>query len=173
MTTTGRVRRDADSGAAAVEFALLFPLFMLIVFGVINMGFGFNQKINLTQAAREASRYGATLSIAASGPGNSGTVTTWLQKVTDVAISAGGGDLAATRTGRYVCVTHVDSDGTITSQVTGSGGPSASALCLADGRTDARVQVVVRSQTVIDFVFWGGAITVGSESTTHYEAVPT
>ncbi|HEX8004369.1 MAG TPA: TadE/TadG family type IV pilus assembly protein [Mycobacteriales bacterium] len=167
------VRARAEDGAAAVEFALLFPLFLLIVFGVINMGFGFNQKINLTQAAREASRYGATLSIKASAPGNSGTITTWLQKVTDVAISAGGHDLEASRPNRYVCVAHVSSTGTVTSQVTGTGGPASSALCFADGRTDARVQIVVRSQTLVDFVFWGGAIDVGGESVTHFEAVPT
>lgn len=166
-----RVTRCAEDGAAAVEFALLFPLFLLIVFGVVNMGFGFNQKINLTQAAREASRYGATLSIRASAPGNSGTVATWLQKVTDVAISAGGNDLAATRPNRYVCVAYVSSTGTITSKVTGTGGPGTNALCFPDGRSDTRVQVVVRSQTIVDFVFMGKAIDVGSESATHYEAV--
>lgn len=163
--TAARVRRG-DSGAAAVEFALLFPLFLLIVFGVINMGFGFNQKINLTQAAREASRYGATLSFDAAG----GDVDDWLQKVTDVALSAGGDDLAPTRPGRYVCIAHVDNDGNVNSQVTGTGGPSSNALCYADNRTDARVQVVVRSQTVLDFVLWGGAISIGSSSVTHYEA---
>lgn len=164
----GRLRR-ADSGAAAVEFALLFPLFMLIVFGVINMGFGFNQKINLTQAAREASRYGATLSFAAAG----GDVDDWLDKVTAVAVSAGGGDLAATRPGRYVCVAHIDASNVATSRVTGTGGPASNAPCVADGRTDARVQVVVRSQTVVDFVFWGGAMSIGSDSVTHYEAAVT
>jgi len=167
--TTGGMRRDTERGAAAVEFALLFPLFLVIVFGVINMGFGFNQKINLTQAAREASRYGATLSFEAAG----GDVDDWLQKVTDVAISAGGNDLDVTRAGRYVCVAHVDSDGVIKSKVTGTGGPASGALCVADGRTDSRVQVVVRSQTVIDFIFMGGTIEIGSDSVTHFEAKAT
>lgn len=166
--TARRLRYGADDGAAAVEFALLFPLFMLIVFGVINMGFGFNQKINLTQTAREASRYGATLSFDSAG----GDVDDWLTKVADVAESTGGNDLEATRPGRYICVAHIESGatGTATSLVRGSGGPSSTQACYDDDRDDERVQVVVRSQTVIDFVFWGGAVTVGSESTTHYEA---
>lgn len=168
--STWRPRRDAENGAAAVEFALLFPLFLVIVFGIINMGFGFNHKINLTQTAREASRYGATLSVAASGPGNSGTVSTWLAKVTEVAKSAGGDDLADDRSGRYICVALVEADGTTTSLVTGTGGPASSALCIADGRSDARVQVVVRSDSVLDFIFLGGKINIGSDSVTHYEA---
>ena len=164
--TAARVRRGGEDGAAAVEFALLFPLFLVIVFGVINMGFGFNQKINLTQAAREASRYGATLSFDAAG----GDVNDWLQKVTDVVVSAGGADLEPGRSGRYICVAHVDADGNVNSLVTGTGGPSSNAVCYDDNRTDARVQVVVRSDTVLDFVLWGGSFNLGSSSVTHYEA---
>ena len=164
--TARRLRPRGTDGAAAVEFALLFPLFMLIVFGVINMGFGFNQKINLTQAAREASRYGATLSFTAAG----GDVDDWLAKVAAVAESAGGNDLDAGRPGRYICIAHVASDGTANSLVVGAGGPASDAECYDDDRDDERVQVVVRSRTIVDFVFMGGAITVGSESTTHYEA---
>lgn len=162
-----RTRRDG--GAAAVEFALLFPLFIAIVFGIINFGFAFNQKINLTQAAREASRYGATLSLKASASGNAGTVDTWLAKVRDVALSAGGDDLATGRGGRYVCVAYVSA--TVTKSLTvGSGGPSSGQPCYDDSRDDDRVQVVVRSDTVLDVLLFGGKINVGSESVTHYEA---
>lgn len=171
-------RARGDRGAAAVEFALLFPLFLIIVFGVIDMGFGFNQKINLTQAARETSRYGATLSLKSTAPGNAGTVDTWLPKVVTVALSAGGDDLAASRSGRYVCVSYVDPtvtpavarkavvNGALSSPVLSSG------TCTTDGRDDNRVQVVLRSDTTVDFLFLGGAITVGSSSTSHFEAVP-
>lgn len=169
LTTTRR-----DSGAAAVEFALLFPLFLAIVFGIINFGFAFNQKINLTQTAREASRYGATLSLAASGTGSppNGTIDTWLSKVQSVALSAGGEDVAASRSGRYVCVAYVSATQT-KSLTIGSGAPASSAPCFPDGRTDTRVQVVVRSDTVLDVLLFGGSITVGSQSATHYEAATT
>jgi Flp pilus assembly protein TadG len=49
-------RHARDRGAAAVEFALLFPLLMLIVFGIIDFGRALNAQITLTQAAREGVR---------------------------------------------------------------------------------------------------------------------
>jgi len=50
----GSVR--SDRGAAAVEFALLLPLLVLIVFGLIDFGRAINTQITLTQAAREGAR---------------------------------------------------------------------------------------------------------------------
>ncbi len=50
----GRTR--TDQGAAAVEFALLVPLVLLILFGVIDFGRAFNIQETLTQAAREGVR---------------------------------------------------------------------------------------------------------------------
>ncbi len=44
-----------DAGAAAVEFALLLPLFIMLVFGIISGGFTFDRWISVTQSAREAS----------------------------------------------------------------------------------------------------------------------
>lgn len=49
-------RHGGDRGATAVEFALLFPLLMLIVFGTIDFGRALNAQITLTQAAREGVR---------------------------------------------------------------------------------------------------------------------
>ena len=48
-----------DRGAAAIEFALLFPLLMLILFGIIDFGRALNAQITLTQAAREGARLDA------------------------------------------------------------------------------------------------------------------
>jgi Flp pilus assembly pilin Flp len=48
-------RRDQD-GAAAVEFALLLPLLVLLLFGLIEFGFAFSTRIQATNAAREAAR---------------------------------------------------------------------------------------------------------------------
>jgi Flp pilus assembly pilin Flp len=47
--------RDQD-GAAAVEFALLLPLLVLLLFGFIQFGLAFNTRIQATNAAREAAR---------------------------------------------------------------------------------------------------------------------
>lgn len=48
-----------DRGAAAVEFALLLPLLLLLIFGIIDFGRALNAQITLTQAAREGARLAA------------------------------------------------------------------------------------------------------------------
>src|SRR5690349_22927626 len=53
------MKQARDRGAAAIEFALLFPLLMLIVFGIIDFGRALNAQITLTQAAREGVRLDA------------------------------------------------------------------------------------------------------------------
>ena len=45
-----------DRGATAVEFALLVPLLLLLVFGIIDFGRALNAQITITQAAREGAR---------------------------------------------------------------------------------------------------------------------
>lgn len=45
-----------DGGTALVEFALLTPLFFLIVFGIIDFGSAYNQQHELRSAAREGAR---------------------------------------------------------------------------------------------------------------------
>ena len=45
-----------EEGAAAVEFALLLPLLVLLLFGLIQFGAAFNTRIQATNAAREAAR---------------------------------------------------------------------------------------------------------------------
>lgn len=52
-------RRARDRGSAAVEFALLLPALLLIVFGIIDFGRALNAQITLTQAAREGARLAA------------------------------------------------------------------------------------------------------------------
>jgi Flp pilus assembly protein TadG len=48
-----------DRGTAAVEFALVLPLLLFILFGIIDFGRALNAQIVLTQAAREGARLAA------------------------------------------------------------------------------------------------------------------
>lgn len=47
-------------GQSLVEFALVLPLLVLIVFGVLDLGRAFYALITITNAAREGARYGIT-----------------------------------------------------------------------------------------------------------------
>jgi Flp pilus assembly protein TadG len=51
-------QRGRDDGASAVEFALVLPLLIILVFGIISFGIVFAQKLALGNAARQAARYG-------------------------------------------------------------------------------------------------------------------
>jgi Flp pilus assembly protein TadG len=53
-----RVRRP-DGGAAAVEFAIILPLLLAVVFGVIDFGRMMANQITLNEAAREGARAAA------------------------------------------------------------------------------------------------------------------
>jgi len=53
------IRGAREQGAAAVEMALILPVLLIVVFGIIEFGFVFNAQISLTQAVREGVRVGA------------------------------------------------------------------------------------------------------------------
>jgi len=52
-------RRHRDEGAAAVEFALVLPVLLLLIFGIVDFGRMLNAKITVNEAAREGARAAA------------------------------------------------------------------------------------------------------------------
>lgn len=50
------MRQRNERGAAAVEFALILPVLLLILIGVVEFSLGFNAQLSLNQAAREGAR---------------------------------------------------------------------------------------------------------------------
>lgn len=51
--------KQNERGAAVVEFALIFPLLMMLVFGAVQFGLVFNRQQALHAAAREGARLAA------------------------------------------------------------------------------------------------------------------
>jgi Flp pilus assembly protein TadG len=77
-------RKTSDRGTAAVEFVLVLPVLLLIVFGIIDFGRALNAQISLTGAAREGVRLAALgypdaaiqARVAAAAPSLSGVTAT-------------------------------------------------------------------------------------------------
>jgi Flp pilus assembly protein TadG len=56
--------RRRQHGGAAVEFAIVLPLFCAVVFGTIDYGWYFYQRFTLAAAIRDGIRYGVTVPLA-------------------------------------------------------------------------------------------------------------
>lgn len=70
MARTRSVHRPRDRGAAAVELALVLPIFLILIFGLIQYGWLFYQVQETSFAVREGAR------VAAVGTQNSAGVAT-------------------------------------------------------------------------------------------------
>lgn len=60
--------RSSHEGQAMVELALTFPLFIMVLFGIITLGIGVFYQQQVTNAAREAARYASIHSATSSKP---------------------------------------------------------------------------------------------------------
>jgi Flp pilus assembly protein TadG len=163
-----RQSRGRERGAALVEMALVLPLLLMLLLGIVSAGLAYNHQLALTHAAREAGRYGATLSVTAAGGMNN-----WLTAVSDRAVSAATGSLDPGTPGLYVCVAYVSGgsapndtttrieDGTITSDT-----------CFTDGRPANERRVQVRVERDVDFnaLVFQTTLTLDSEAVNRFEA---
>jgi Flp pilus assembly protein TadG len=50
------VRQPSERGAAAVEFALIFPILVVLVLGIVEFGRAYNVQTTLSGAARQGAR---------------------------------------------------------------------------------------------------------------------
>jgi len=53
-----RLHSKGQSGASAVEFAIILPILVLLLFGIIEIGFALYDKAMITNASREGARAG-------------------------------------------------------------------------------------------------------------------
>ena len=68
MKRVGLPRRGRTRGQTMVEFALVLPLFVMLLFGIVVLGIGIFYQQQLTNAAREAARYASVHSATAQQP---------------------------------------------------------------------------------------------------------
>jgi Flp pilus assembly protein TadG len=154
-----------DSGAAMVEMAIAFGVLVTLLVGTVTAAIAFSQQNSIENAAREGSRYAATL------PGDP-RQKSWLEDVIRVTRAAGVGDLDATVPGQFICVAFVD--GTVTA-LRESGGVTAatttSSECYTDGlaSTEVRVQVVTGRDSKIQAVFFSADLDLRGQAAARWE----
>ncbi len=94
-----RPRRDRRRGAAAVEFALVLPLFVTVLFGVIEYGWVFYQNFNVASSVRDGLRVGVTVAQVASPDPKATAVKRTQDLLTAVGINPASVTLNATYNG--------------------------------------------------------------------------
>lgn len=137
-------RLRGDEGANAVEFALLLPVLLVLLFGTMYGSALYNSQQTLNQAAREGARFAATLPITGFGhttapPPDS---SAWFTEVHDRVEGILDLDRPLASDPPRVCVRFYADDGVTTSQVSrpASSCPPVSAAGPLQG---ARVEVTV------------------------------
>ena len=63
MTRWSRIRATSDRGATLVEFAIVIPVFMMLIIGLFTGANLVNRQIQVSHAARNGARYGASLNL--------------------------------------------------------------------------------------------------------------
>lgn len=163
-------RRGADErGAALVEFALVLPLVVVMTFGMMTSAMAYNNKMDLTHAAREGARYGSTLPLTqcSGSPNPCGGTTTWAQLVRSVVVERAMG--AVTAADVCVALVHGSSASVNTPTTSYSTG---GAVCFPESSGDAgnRVQILItKSDSAIDAVFFRIPLALTSEATAKFE----
>ena len=56
-------RKPHNAGVAAVELAIILPIFLLLIFGILEFGHAWYIKYTITNASREGARYGTVYRI--------------------------------------------------------------------------------------------------------------
>ena len=61
MKALSRARRTDEAGQGLIEFALLLPVFALLLLGMLEFGLAFNHHLTIEYATREGARVGSAL----------------------------------------------------------------------------------------------------------------
>ena len=152
-------RRRTDDGVALVEFALILPVFAMLLLGLITGGIALNDKQQITHATREGARYAATVPA-----GQDFTSGTWASNVRDVIVARSEGALTASD----VCVSLVEGNNPTTAVTEGTYGPTyhstaaSGAACITgqtypvvSGDSGRRAQVTATRDVTIELGLFG------------------
>jgi Flp pilus assembly protein TadG len=147
-----------ERGVTLVEFALILPLFMMLVLGMVTGGHAYFRKISITDAVREGARYGVTY------PADLGNLSAWQNAVKARVVEASGGELKTAD----VCAELVkapDADTSAPCHVTAVADP---------GGTDGEwlVKVTARGTAKLEWLVSSTDVELRGKSVAKYEREP-
>ena len=144
-----------------VELAFVLVLLVMLLVGIVSAAIAYGRSNSIQNAAREASRFGATLPDAAD--------VAWLDQVRDVARAAASGDLDLAVPGSFICVAYIDADDNPLS-LDNDSGITAVFPCFTDDRPgEAKVQVAVQRDTDFQAIVFSTDITLSADAAARYE----
>lgn len=163
-------RLRGDEGANAVEFALIFPLLLVLVFGIFWGGIALNQKLTITQSAREGARMGATVPLPV---GEELPDESWFTAVADRIVNSSSGELSTTSGPGAFCVRFVNPDKVAAPKSEERVYPPGATInCDVDDTevaSEVRVEVVTIKPVRLDFILFDLSRSVQSDSIARFE----
>jgi len=169
-----RVKKlSSDAGAALIELAMVLPLIVMLILGMVSAGIAFNNQLALTHAAREGGRFAATLPVT-----NFANMNAWLDAVAIGVVNDSTGSLGPGVPGHFVCVAFVHPVGIAPTDVTSnrieSGGLPIydAADCFADGLlgSERRVQIAVARDADFNALVFSSTLTLDAKAASRFEA---
>lgn len=175
--TQGR-RRSCDNGASLVEFALILPVFIMLLLGLFSGGFALNEKQQMTHAAREGARYAATISADQefADLDGDGSPDRWAQVVRDLIVNRSTGSLGSAN----ICVALVEGDSPTAAVSSDHTTRTDGGVCIDDqfyrDETDdvgRRIQVTAEKPATIQLGLFGAYdVTLSVDATARSEFQP-
>ena len=109
MPKQDRRSGDKERGQAMVEFALLLPIFLVVLFLIIDFGVGISRWVVVTNSTREGARIGTVGATTTDIANRVATTSNGLLDATDVTVRyVGDGDGAAERGESVIVETDYD-----------------------------------------------------------------
>ena len=157
---------------------------MTLVLGMFSGGIAYNQKLTMTGAARESSRYGATLPVTpkCATTGASTNQDEWLRCVASIAVQTLTGQLSPSAPGRSICVAYVNQTGVVIpggndatrnlTLTTNDTGAFANAVCPGAptaSTSQRQVQVVLKRTSKLQLLFFNTPLALTSTSVSRFE----
>lgn len=159
-----RVASRSQAGAAAVEFALVLPILIMLMFGLVTAGLAYSDHLAITNAVREAARLGAAIDYDPASP------STWAnsvqERVQQVYFNAG-----STVATSQICVRLVGSGGAQIAAPTTQGSSCGTEPSPPSNMTTGScvVKVWVRKPAKISLVvFPAMSFSIGARSVSYY-----